>query len=123
VARVLPERRVDAAVAAGADVAVVSADGALFRLIRPTGGVVRWPLDVAAAHLARDRRGRIWFASDLGLGVIEARGTVKLDLPPLAGRRVDALFADPAGDVAVALAGGGLVRVALPDAPDAAPGD
>lgn len=116
VTQVLADRRVDAAVAASADVIVVSADGALFRLIRPTGVIVRWPIDIAAAHLARDRRGRIWFASDLGLGVIEARGTSTLALPTLVGQRIDALLADPDGDVAIALAGGGLVRVTLPDA-------
>lgn len=114
--QVLADRRVDAAVAASADVIVVSADGALFRLIRPTGDVVRWPIDIAAAHLARDRRGRIWFASNLGLGVLEARDTSTLALPPLVGQRIDALLADPDGDVAIALAGGGLVRVTLPDA-------
>ena len=56
------------------------------------------------------------FASDLGLGVIEARGTSTLALPTLVGQRIDALLADPDGDVAIALAGGGLVRVTLPDA-------
>jgi hypothetical protein len=117
---VLAGRVVDDVVAWDDGQVVLAIDGDLMIFDVATNRLEGFPFvqrGTGVTHIARDRQGRLWWASGTGLWLVDHDAARLVAVPALIDRTIVDLAADPAGGVAVALGSGGLVQVTFDPGP------